>query len=137
MTEPDIVLTLPFPPSVNEIWRSLGTRVVKSKDYRAWIKAASWDVAQQRAGDRIEGLYRLRLTVPKTRHDIFNLEKAVSDLLQECGVVRNDGDCEEGTIRRDRARAAGTVLVELWALPAPTKPTLRIAAPAEPLRRQP
>lgn len=136
MSEPaDIVLTLPFPPSVNAIWRSVGGRVLKSKDYRTWQRKAGWSVAQQIAGDAITGLYRMRLTVPKTKHDIFNLEKAVSDLLQEMRVIRDDSDCEEGTIRRDRARAAGTVMVELWALPSPTKPTLRMAAPAEPLRR--
>lgn len=115
----DIILLLPEPPSTNKLFREISIggkpRRVRTSDYNKWREAASVAVAQQSAADRIEGNYRLRLTVPKQRQrDLSNNLKAVEDLLQMAGVIRNDLACTHIVMRRDLAREPGHIMVELW-----------------------
>jgi len=42
----------------------------------------------------VHGAYRLLALIGPTRADIGNLEKALSDLLQSCGVIENDRLCQ-------------------------------------------
>ncbi|TPG53254.1 RusA family crossover junction endodeoxyribonuclease [Roseomonas nepalensis] len=116
----DITLVLPEPPSANRLFREISIagkpRRVRTSEYNRWREAATAAVAQQSAADRIEGTYRLRLTVPKQRQrDLSNNIKATEDLLQLAGVVKNDLACELITVRRDLSREPGHLLVELWA----------------------
>ena len=92
----DVTLTLPFPPSVNSLWRSAGRRVYRSKKYMDWIKVALPMAIEQSEGVRIEGPYRLHIWLhpPDKRHrDLDNLIKAPSDLLEESGIITNDRMC--------------------------------------------
>lgn len=86
-----MTLNLPIPPSVNALSRAFGRRVIKSKVYRDWQAAAGWSLVDQKPG-RVAGHYALqvRFCRRETRADLGNLEKAVSDLLQEHGVIAND-----------------------------------------------
>jgi crossover junction endodeoxyribonuclease RusA len=96
---------LPFPPSVNRIWRALGGRVVLSGPARAWkIKAANALPA-----GRVVPL-RGRLAVLLTLHapaklenkpwDVFNREKLLCDLLTEQRVWLDDSQIDDGRVKR-------------------------------------
>lgn len=87
---------LPFPPSVNNLFAGK-TRRYASKAYKAWKAAAAPCVP---AG-LIAGPYTLDLLFdrPDRRaRDLGNLEKAVSDLLVERGLVIDDSCCERITL---------------------------------------
>lgn len=96
---------IPVPPSVNELVRNVsaaerfrahqaGRKIpgrVKTERYRTWLSAAGNMINRQRCG-RIDGDYSITIRIPrsKTRADLGNLEKAVSDLLQQHRVIDND-----------------------------------------------
>ena len=89
-----IVLSIPFPVSANAMYRN-AAKTLKSKEYRAWIKAAAWTVATQ-TRTRITGPYKLTLlAVPpdKRRRDIDNLLKSTNDVLKTAGVIDDDSQC--------------------------------------------
>ncbi len=73
---------LPYPPSVNHMYRRSGNRVVLSPEVRAWRERAHWYL-------RVAGVALLEgpvaVTViayrPRRRGDIDNLAKAVLDAL--------------------------------------------------------
>lgn len=118
--EPDITLTLPVPPSTNRLWRTGNGRTYKSPEYCAWLTEAGYKAALGAAGDKIDGAYAVALSIPKNRRDLGNHEKALSDLLQHVGIIKDDSHAEDIRITRDRSRE--DVLVRLWALPTPKKP---------------
>lgn len=85
-------LTLPYPPTANNLYRNAGKKRVKSEGYTAWLTEAGWLVRSQRAL-LVPGRYRLSLiaTAPDRRaRDIDNLVKPVSDLLKKAGVIEED-----------------------------------------------
>jgi crossover junction endodeoxyribonuclease RusA len=94
-----IRIVLPFPPSVNRLWRTTKTGGMHSSPkYTAWKKQAEWAVAGQVKGKSITGEYTLEIVAvkpDKRRRDLGNLEKAVSDLLQKVKVIENDHLCQE------------------------------------------
>lgn len=97
-----VSLTLPYPPSVNALWRSGKSRktgrtfVYPSAAYKAWLAEAHVAWLQQRSKlsvKSIRGWYRITILAnPPDRRlrDLGNLEKAVSDFLQSIMVVEND-----------------------------------------------
>lgn len=96
-------LILPFPPSVNRLWRaSKGGGVYRSEKYTDWRKHALWALVGQCKGKKIDGPYTMVLEAvrpDKRRRDLGNLEKAVSDILQEAKLIDGDHLCEEMTLR--------------------------------------
>lgn len=94
-------VTLTYPPSNNRLWRYVGARPIKSAEYRQWIALNKGEYLRQASGGRcrqISGHYRLTIlaTAPDSRRrDLANLEKAVSDLLQNVGAVVDDSNCRE------------------------------------------
>ena len=89
-------LTLPLPPSVNSYWRSVSvkpgvTKVLISRDGRAWKKKALQLVAMQRT-QVVTGPVSITLTVyfKDLRRDLDNTAKPVLDLLQAAGLYAND-----------------------------------------------
>jgi crossover junction endodeoxyribonuclease RusA len=88
-----IVLDLPFPVSVNALYcNKAGKGRVKSQRYREWSNVAGWQLKAQKPG-KITGRYALTILLEQKdgrRRDIGNLEKSVSDLLVEHGVVEDD-----------------------------------------------
>jgi crossover junction endodeoxyribonuclease RusA len=98
-----IRIVLPFPPSVNRLWRTTkGGGMYRSPEYAAWRKQAEWAVAGQVKGKKIAGEYTLEITAvkpDKRRRDLGNLEKAVSDILQHAKVIEDDYLCQEIHIR--------------------------------------
>lgn len=88
-----IVLELPFPPSINRLWRGAGKRIHRSSEYTGWMEEAQWIVAAGRHKP-IVGNYEayVFLHAPnKRRRDLDNFAfKAVFDLLVKTGLVQDD-----------------------------------------------
>lgn len=85
-------LDLPFPPSVNRLWRSARGKVFRSDRYRIWMQAAGNQLKAQRPG-RIKGDFTIHIILgrPDRRlRDSDNYAKAILDLLQAHGVIEND-----------------------------------------------
>ena len=88
-------ISLPYPPSVNHIWRvGKGGRVHKSKEATAWANDAAWLV--KASGVKVIGPYILSVIVhrpDKRRRDLDNLAKALNDSLQAGGAIEDDCLC--------------------------------------------
>lgn len=88
-----MILTLPFPPSVNRIWRNVKGRTLLSREGRAYRQEVSWLIAAA----RVQGFGRRKVRVSvqaympdARRRDIDNLWKAAGDALQASRVMDDD-----------------------------------------------
>jgi len=92
-----IQIEIPFPPSMNRLWRaSKGGGVYRSPEYAAWRKEAAWAIAAQSRGQSITGPFKITMLVvaPDKRHrDIDNLLKASLDAVAASGLIENDRHC--------------------------------------------
>jgi Holliday junction resolvase RusA-like endonuclease len=71
-----------IPPSVNGIWRSVGGRVLKSKDYREWSAAAAWEIKAQKPRKFLDDVaLTIELRRPRANADLDNRLKACIDVL--------------------------------------------------------
>lgn len=97
-----IRIVLPYPPSVNRLWRTTKTGgMYSSKEYKDWAKHCEWAIAAQVKGKGIAGEYTLEVVAvkpDKRRRDLGNLEKAISDILQTAGVIEDDYLCQKITM---------------------------------------
>lgn len=112
--------TLPFPPSVNAIWRAVAARVVLSAQARAWLKAAHNALPTGRIAPPLRG----RLEVAITLHapaamgakawDIFNREKLLCDFLTKERVWLDDSQIDVGHVYRGAPDSGrGRVTIEI------------------------
>ncbi len=88
-----ITLTLPLPPSVNAMFANVpGKGRVKTKAYRAWRRAALSEASLDMIGKRcIEGRFKATMTFAMPNGgDVDNRVKAILDLAQACGAIRDD-----------------------------------------------
>ena len=96
-------LILPFPPSVNRLWRiSQNNGMYRSEKYTQWRKHALWAILGQAKKQKIPGEYVLEIHAvkpDKRRRDLGNLEKSISDILQAAGVIEDDSLCQEIHLR--------------------------------------
>jgi Holliday junction resolvase RusA-like endonuclease len=103
----ECVIDLPFPPSVNRIWRNTsGARghVYLSAEYRAWIKQANMAVIVNgtwRKRTPMPGEFRALILLSRAERagDVDNRIKAVLDWAQRSELIRDDRLCEEITAR--------------------------------------
>jgi crossover junction endodeoxyribonuclease RusA len=98
-----VMLTLPWPPSVNRYWRNVKGRVLVSKEGRDYRKK----VCNQSLLHRFPrlGKARLRMSITafppdRRRRDLDNILKAVLDALQAAGVYHDDSQIDELSITR-------------------------------------
>lgn len=99
-----IILDLPYPPSVNRIWRASktasGKNVHLAPSYVKWRDEANALLMTKRGWmmHRIAGQFsvELALSPPKghIRGDLDNRIKAVLDFLQRATIVANDKHCQ-------------------------------------------
>jgi hypothetical protein len=105
-------IKLPFPISINRIWRSTvrhrrtGSQlqisgpasVIRSPEYRLWIKHADDMWLTQKIGMRpvMLGHHRVHLVLDarRRRADGHNLMKGVLDWLQRVEIIHNDRDTD-------------------------------------------
>lgn len=99
-----IVVDLPYPPSVNKLWRSTAAiskqRVYLAPSYALWKTAADALLMSERGWTkkRLSGLFEIKIDLcnpaKHPRGDLDNRIKAVLDYLQRVEVIRNDKDCQ-------------------------------------------
>ena len=113
---PAFAVTLPLPPSVNNLYANKpgGGGRYRTPGYEDWIYQAGWEIARQKPRG-FSGPYHLRLTLysdkcvctvvqmPDTeklvRGDIGNRLKAVEDLLVKHRLIDDDRHCVSLDIR--------------------------------------
>lgn len=99
--QPKIALMLPFPPSVNSLWKHGGrTGVYRSPRYMLWLNVAGQEINRQRPGC-ITGAYKIKLVLgrpDRKKRDQENCLKAVSDLLVAHRVVEDDSKAVSTTV---------------------------------------
>lgn len=87
------VITLPMPPTTNNLFVGTGNRRVKSGPYKSWELRAGWDLLRQRP-PRIKGPVAVLIEVSDAESadnwDLCNREKAAMDLLVTQGVIQGD-----------------------------------------------
>jgi crossover junction endodeoxyribonuclease RusA len=107
-----VALDLPKPISVNSLWRTTKVGgVYLSAKYKAWRTEVGLLINANRVGG-VAGPYALTVNVShKWRGDLDNALKALSDALQEHGVIENDRLCQSIHIRRSEGVAGMSVLV--------------------------
>ena len=90
-----VVVTLPFPVSVNAMYSNGKSGRFKSPRYEAWLIEAGYALMVQRPA-RIKGPVTLSYEVQDgsdgRRRDIGNLEKGPTDLLVAHGIIEGDHD---------------------------------------------
>lgn len=101
------VITLPFPVSVNAMFADGKTRRHKSQRYADWIIEAGYALNKQRVipvRGPIKITYEFQEGRDNRRRDAFNLEKGVTDLLVEHGIIEADHDLilREGRVTWNR-----------------------------------
>lgn len=85
------MIHLPYPPSINRLYRSINGRSILSKVGRDYYRNVV-PIAEA-TGINVRGPYVLIIRAhrpDKRRRDIGNLEKIVSDTLAKAGVVEDD-----------------------------------------------
>lgn len=105
-----LTLRLPFPPSLNRIWRAVQGRVVLSKPAREW-KAAAAASAMPRGRIAAPLTGRLAVTLllcppasyGRRQWDIANREKLLADFLTEQRVWLDDSQIDLWLIVRGAA----------------------------------
>jgi Holliday junction resolvase RusA-like endonuclease len=113
---PDRVVTMSRPPSTNKLWiRAPGKPRVRSPEYSQWLVSAGWDVRRQLVGvPPVDCRFNCLIEVPISRRDTGNFEKPAMDLCEHVGLITNDGNAHEITIRPVPRE---DVMVALWVLP--------------------
>ena len=113
-------ITLPFPPSTNTYWRSIGRgRVIISKRGREYREEVVYACIVER-GDinpaPMEG--RLMVTIEafapdKRRRDLDNMLKAVLDALEHAKIYENDSQIDDLRIVRMPSGKPGKVVISV------------------------
>jgi len=83
---------LPFPPSVNNLFATVGKNRIRSARYKAWAKEAG-QLIQVQGRKRVPGSVALAVDLVKPdrrRRDLSNTIKAIEDLLVEMQVIEDD-----------------------------------------------
>jgi crossover junction endodeoxyribonuclease RusA len=114
-----LVLELPFPPSVNRLWRvGKGGRMYRSRPYMRWLKRAGLEWMVQRVNSpikRIDGPFTAEIILcapDKRRRDVDNLAKAAMDALVHFGIIVDDSLCRKVTIGWGEAPTGCRVIIE-------------------------
>lgn len=113
-----IRLTIPFPPTANNLFANGSKGRFRTAVYNGWIKNAGWAINAQRPG-MIEGAYHLKITAERPDYrarDIDNLIKPLGDLLKKQGVITDDSKAASVFAEWSPAPAikSAVVHVALW-----------------------
>ena len=109
-------IVLPWPPSVNGYWRSVGGRAIISRRGRVYRDAVARSVLAARANRHLKG--RLELTIDlyppdRRKRDIDNALKALLDGMQAAGVYQDDSQIDRILIERREIEKGGAVVVKI------------------------
>lgn len=121
-----VIITLPWPPSVNHYWLvlrkgSMAGRVIISTEGKDYRKAVAREVSAQRIPTNLlTGRLAVQIAAnpPDNRtRDLDNLPKGVLDSLRHAGVFRDDCDIDDLHIRRGPIRKGGELRVTVSEIP--------------------
>jgi|KBSMisStandDraft_5_1062788.scaffolds.fasta_scaffold65100_1 crossover junction endodeoxyribonuclease RusA len=90
-----IIVDLPWPPSLNRIWRSKGKVVYRDPKYVRWIDQAGW-LAKLGKHQQVRGEFSATIVLNppnKRKIDVDNRVKVLLDLAQRVGLVEDDCLC--------------------------------------------
>lgn len=131
-----IELRLPWPPSVNRIWRNVvigrSARTLLSKDGRLYFDDAARRVQVQRQGRKIDGRAQVEIVLhapTRAAIDIDNRAKAVLDACTKGGLWTDDSQVDVLVVRRDCVLKGGAVVVRAVEI-EPIVEQLGLAIPA-------
>ena len=88
-----VVISLPMPPTTNNLFAGNGRRRYRTAEYKAWAIEAGLELNRQ---GPFKTLGRVSILIevgePKTQRqmDLANREKAAIDLLVEHGIIEGD-----------------------------------------------
>jgi len=83
---------LPFPPSMNNLFATVGRKRVRTARYSAWAKQAGEFIIMQ-GQKRVHGYVSLSVALvkpDKRTRDLSNTLKAVEDILVDMAVIDDD-----------------------------------------------
>lgn len=114
-----MILSLPYPPSINHYWRHNRGRThisAEGKFYRERILARLLADPQAPLHGRLEG--RLAVTIlvsppDNRRRDLDNVQKALFDALQHAGLYRDDEQIDDIHIMRRCKFPGGMVMLTI------------------------
>ena len=113
-------IELPWPPSVNHVWRRVGSKTILSAQGREYRKAVGEHCLLHKiANTRLSGRLSVRILVnppDRRRRDIDNLTKVPLDALTHAGVWGDDSQIDELYIRRDEIKQGGTITIQITEL---------------------
>lgn len=84
---------LPFPPPLNNLFAQVGNRRVVARNYKDWRIRAAAALIRQRPIPKFAGKVAVVYAFgrpDKRKRDLGNLEKVVSDLLVDHGIIGDD-----------------------------------------------
>lgn len=98
----EIVLDVPFPPSVNHIWKRAGKRVFRSAKYIRWMEATDMAVmgSKQYPRRKLRGKFEAHILLSESAGggDCDNRIKCVLDWCTSRDVISDDRFCRKLTI---------------------------------------
>lgn len=112
-------LKLPWPLSLNRLWRAVGGRVLLSADARACVRAIANALPRGRIPPPLTGRLAVQITLcpPKSesdaRWDVANREKLICDALTKQRVWADDSQIDWISLARGPAFASGCALVRI------------------------
>ena len=115
-------LTLPWPPSLNRIWRAVGGKILLSMIARKYKRAAAAALPVGRVPPPLTGRLLVWMTLhpplklANARWDIANREKLMIDTLTEQRVWLDDSQIDAMVILRGEPSGAGRVELTIHTL---------------------
>lgn len=95
-----VTVTIPMPPSTNNLFIGTAKGRVRSPKYREWADAAGWELKRQRPL-KTAGKVSLKLEIEEPtsgrRQDLDNRAKSTLDLLVAHGLIESD---DQSTVRK-------------------------------------
>ena len=117
-------ITLPIPPSANNLWKPLGKGLAKTSSYKSWLALCSVKLLQIRP-DRMPQATPLAVTIivaTSRRRDVDNVIKPSIDMLESCGVIPDDRWVDKVTAKRatlDTRLANNTIQIHVEPIHSP------------------
>jgi len=104
---------LPFPPSINHLWRRVGNRTLLSKHGRAYRARVC---ALLRGMKPLSGNLSVAIDMyppDRRRRDVDNIQKSLLDALMHGGAYHDDSQISKLTIERREVFPGGKVMVRI------------------------
>jgi len=112
----DIILWLPWPPTINDYWKPIRGGIYMSKKGRIYRDNACEAIAEQMPGIHIDDRVLVELTMfpPDNRvRDLDNYTKALMDSITHSQLWQDDSLVDQLFLYRGEVVKGGTVKVEI------------------------